>query len=92
MKNKIYEEWYFKNWSEISRKRKEAYQRRKEILNGIKLYQINNNIKVDEYEDNYHCKICDVVICASSRWAHFKTRYHKYNMGFYELPDPEKTE
>ena len=92
MKNKIYEAWYNRNKAEISQKRKEAYQRRKQILNNIRIYQIDNDVKLQEYDHVFHCECCDITLSHSSKWAHLKTKYHKYNEGIYNYPDPKITE
>lgn len=92
MKNKIYEAWYNKNKKEILQKRKDAYYKRKKILNNIRIYQIKNDVEVEEYDEIFHCDCCDITICHGSKWAHFKTTYHKYNEGIYKHPDPETTE
>lgn len=84
MKNKVYEAWYIKNKKEILKKRKEAYLRRKQYLNNIKMYQIDNNIEVIEIQPKlYTCNLCDVNILDVSKNQHFKTKYHKYNLSIF---------
>ena len=75
--NTYYREWYLCNRDKILRERKEAYQRRKQYLNKLKLSDFQF---IDIEPEVYKCEVCQTILCKTSKYQHEKTKYHKFNL------------